>query len=685
MSSIPAGIGRVPNLLQRQLSLANLTRTNLSLLNVQEQLSTMRQVNRVSDDAVKAAMIGVLDDRLERSGQRQRNIEHARAALGDMDNSLGEVNTLALDAKEIAASMASTGFSANDRASQAIIVDQLLSALYSQANRTSVAGHIYGGSQPGVSPVREFRGGYRFVASGAGVTADLGLAAGVPITLGPNNPVGATSARVRGAADLDPDLTMTTRLADLRGARGLGVSLGTVNFSFNGGPNASIDLSGADTIQNVADRITAAIRQYETDQGVTVLGPGGVGVSGESLSIDVVAGGALRFADIPAGVTAKDLGLAAETPFDFTPATPTGVALEPRLNWSTPIASLQGTGGPLGQIRVRSAGGSAVVDLSSATTLEDVRNRIEGTGLGLRVVINDAGTGIDVLTEVAGTRAMAMSIEEVTGNNSTATRLGIRTFAGSTRISELNDGRGVSVVDGVTNPTTGLPDPTLNSDFSITLGDGAATRITIDLTPGDLTTVQNVVDRMNAQISAQLVSAGLAPGDLVVSLSPDGNGIRLTQNAAFPGSISIEQLNNSGAARDLGLSGGTYDGSTGSYQGVDAAKVRVNNLFTHLIDLREALRSNDVSGMSIAGEHLDAAIQSLADLRGLVGGYQQRVEASDAVEEDSRTMDLKIRSELRDLDVAEAASRLSLLQTQLQAGMQATSLTMSRTLLDFLM
>jgi flagellin-like hook-associated protein FlgL len=682
MSTIPPNLSRVPNSLTSRLALGNLTRANLGLLNVQEQISSGFAINRVSDDPVKASLVSVLDDRLERTEQRKRNIVHAQSALGDLDAALGEINTIALDAKQIASEMVNTTFSASDRASQAPIVQQLINGILSQGNRKGAAGHLFGGSQPGTPPFVEFRGGVRFVSSGPGITTDLDLARTVPITMAPNNPVGATSGRVRGDVDLDPDLMPSTRLASLSGARNLGVAKGTVEFSVNGGSRISVDLTSADTVTDVAIQLTAAIRQYEADNSVTILGPGGVATGGESFTVDMLAGNTVQFFDPGTGSAARDLGLAADVAFTFTSASPSGRDLGPKLSWDTPIAGLATLAGPLGSLRIKNAGASAVVDLSTAATLEDVRNAIEAAVPGTRVVINDAGTGIDVVTEVSGGRALALSIEEVGG--ATATALGIRTFGETTRLSDFNDGRGVRIIDGVVDPTTGVATTALNADFEIRLGNVAGTRITVDLTPADMTTVQTMLTAVQNQVATQLASAGLAPGDLTVGLAPDGNGLRFTQNAAFPGAVSFGQLNNSQVLRDLGIEGGSYNASTSSYTGVDAATIRPDNLFTHLMDLRDALASNDMSGIALAGEKVDDGIARLAEVRGLVGGYAKRVDFAERLLEDQTTMDTKIRSELRDTDFTEAAMRLGQLQTQLQAGYRVTGLLGQQTLLDFL-
>src|SRR5262249_42194123 len=134
---------------------------------------------------------------------------------------------------------------------------------------------------------------------------------------------------------------------------------------------------------------------------------------------------------------------------------------------------------------------------------------------------------------------------------------------------------------------------------------------------------------------------------------------------------------------DLGLDQGAYDAGSATFVAADRAKVRVDNLFTQLFDLRDALASNDTSGITLAGERLEQSVGRVAEARALVGGYSQRVQDAAARRQDQELLDQKTRSELRDLDYAEAATRFSSLQTQLSAGLQVAA-TGSRTLLDFL-
>lgn len=684
MSSISTGLARVPNLLMSQLSLANLNRTNLALFDTYNQISTGKQVSRVSDDPVRAAAISALNDRLSRSDQAQRNLSNASSNLGVLDSTLTEATTLAQEARSIAQAQLSITSSPDERRGQAQIVDQMIRSLLNISQRQGPSGYLLGGSITSREPITDFLGGYKYQGDGPGLVTDTAAAGNVPITLAANNALGAMSARVRGSVDLNPSLSSTTRLGEIPGARGLGISLGVVEFSVNGGSRVQVDLTGSDGISDITTRLQNALRQYETDNGVTALGPLGVSTSSGSVTFDMAAGATLQFFDVATNSTAADLGLATSAGLTFSTAQSAGVDLNPRLSWDTPIGALAGANGPLGAIRVKALGRSVDIDLSQATTLEDLKNLIEGANLGLRVRINDAGSGIDVLSDVAAGAAGAMSIEEVPGNNFTATHLGIRTLSDTTALSDFNFGRGVTINDGMLNPQTGLPDPSLDSDFTITLGNAARTTLTIDLRPVDLTSVQTLIARINSQAAPQLAAAGLAPTDFSAGLGSGSNGITFWQSSAFTGAISVAPVNGSAAAENLGLLNASYDATSASLTGEDRAKVRVDNLFTRLIDLRDALQTNDTRGISLAGEGIDQHVTGLAEARGLVGGYAQRVEAAATREEDRVTVDTSVRSELQDVDFTAAATRLNLLQTQLTAGMRVTAQLQQYTLLDFL-
>lgn len=683
MTIIPPNLTRVPSFYGSALALSNIGRNNLALLRVQEQMSTGRAITRVSDDIVKSAAIGVLDDRLERSLQQQRNLQHASSALNIVDDTLGEASDLANEARTIASEQVSLTSSAAERASQAVVIDQMLTSLMNVSNRQSVAGYVLGGTVTSRAPVEGFLGYYRYRGeNNAGLTTDLDQASTVPITLGPTAVTGLSS-RVRSNVDLDPQLTVGARLTDLRGARGVGITLGTIEMSINSGARIPINLQGSDTVQDVLDRVNAAVRQYETDNSTTVLGPGGLGVSGGAIAMDVAGSNSIQFFDVGNGIASQDLGLSTVPAAPFTSASPSGQDLGAKLTMRTPVSALAGITGPLGTIRITNAGHTQVVDLSAAQTVEDVKTIIEGANLGVRVLINDSGTGIDVLNEVSAGSRNALSISEVAGGD-TATRLGIRSMMSDTRISEFNFGRGVSIIDGVRDPVSGVVSAPLNTDMTITLGDAAGTPITIDFTPDDMVSVQTVLNALNTQIQAQLTTAGLPTTTLTASLASDGNGIMLTQDPGLPNRVQVAPQNNSQAAAELGLLGGTWDATAHALTGTDNSRVRVDSLFSHLVDLRDSLTTNDISGIGFAGADIEAATNSVVETRGMVGGFAQRVQGAITRETDRSVLDESTRSQLRDVDFTQAATQFSMLQTQLQASLRTTAMTQQLSVLDYL-
>ncbi|MEO0512091.1 MAG: flagellin [Planctomycetota bacterium] len=690
MSSIPSNIGRTSSLLISSIQLNNLTRTNLDLFEVQAQLSTGRSVIRPSDDAAKASTIGVLDDRIERSAQVLRNLDQADTRYAAIETALSEANDLLLEAQTIASEEVGLGSTAESRAARALVVRSQIDGLLDVVNTTQDGDYLFGGSRLSSPPFESFGTGVRYVGETDRLTADLNLGSSTPVTLSGAQAIGDDLARVLGTVDLDPDLTPQTRLSDLQAPGGGPVSLGEITFRVGAGAQATIDLTGAETVDDVAARLTNAIREYEATNNVTVLGPGGVGVAGKSLSIDVAGAspGAVRFQNVGVARVATDLGLAAPpptsvvtvvAPVEFTPISATGLTLEPRVTLETPVAALAGVGAPLGSVRISNAGESAVIDLSTAATIEEVKSAIEGAGLGVRVEINAAGDGLNIANQVATAPDDGLSIEEVPGGPSTATLLGIRTLSADTRLDAFNDGRGVSIVSGSTDPVTGLPDPDRDVDFVVTLGDG--TSFPVDLLPQDASTVGTLVTRINAAAAA----AGVAvPADFEAGLTDGPNGIALRQSGAFAGSISIERQNNSPAAEQLGLLEGTYDAASATLTGTDRAKVVVDSLFSRLLGLERALNDNDTSGITFAGEKLDGVVDRVSESRALVGGFSRRTQSAVRREEDLLLIDEQVRSELRDLDFAEGATRLTQLQTQLQAGLQTSAITQQLTLLNFL-
>ncbi|MEE9129554.1 MAG: hypothetical protein V3T84_06010, partial [Phycisphaerales bacterium] len=553
MSSIPSNLARVPNTLVSQIVRSSLTRTQQDILRLQIQLATGKAVNRASDNPVAASSISVLDDLIERRDQRLRNLSHGDSVLGNVDAALGDASEMLLEAKGIGSSQIGIGSDAETRRNQAQVIDAMINQLIGIANRQFQDLYLFGGDETANAPIVELLGGLQYQGVGDGMTTDLGSAGPIPITMSGEDAFGVLSARVEGAVDLNPTMTGNTRLVDLNGARGFGISLGTINADVNG-VDVAIDLSDAHTVSDVIATLEAAIQTE--DPGATVA----ISASGYAFSIVPSGGVTVTITDAGGGNTAADLGIAQV----FDGVTIDGSDVDPRITDLTLVTSLSGVTVPMGTIRITNAGQSRDLDLSGAATVQDIINAVQGLDLGVRVEIADTGDRLNFINELSGGQ---MAIAEVAGGT-TATELGVRSFAASTRLDDFNNGLGVEILSGAVDPITGLPNPAKDLDFRITLKDGS----TFDV---DLVGSQDVSDVLDA-INAAATAAGIpVPADFNAALAADGNGIELTDNTAGVTTL-VEALNGSHAAENLGILGSTT-GAT--LTGEDRATVAVDSVF----------------------------------------------------------------------------------------------------------
>ena len=658
MSSIPSNLTRIPTLLGANILQASISRTQQDILRLQIQLASGKAVNRPSDDPVATSSISVLDDVIEQHEQRLRNLSHADAVVNNVDASLGDASDLVLEAKGVGASQIGFGSDAETRANQSQVINAMLNQLVLIGNRQFQELFFFGGNKTAEAPIQELLGGLRYNGQGEGMITDLGQAGIIPITMSGEDAFGALSARVEGQFDLDPTMVGNTRLLDLNGARGLGITSGSLSADING-TVITIDLSTAHSVQDVIDTLQTEIQTV--DAGATVA----ISAGGNAFTVVPSGGVTITFSDPGGQSTAADLGI----DLAFDGVTINGADVDPKLTELTAVANLTGITVPMGTIRIINGGQTRDVDLSGVNNVQDIINAIEGLNLGVRVEIADTGDRLNFINELSGSN---MAIAEVGGGN-TATELGVRSLATWTDLEDFNQGKGIQIRSGSVDPITGLPDPAADLDFNVTLKDGSS--FDVDLA-GSLT-VADVLATINAAATA----AGVAvPADFNAALAADGNGIEFTDNTAGV-DTTVTALNGSYAAGDLGILG-TTTGAT--LTGEDRATVAVESLFSHMIALRDALLEDDEIGITIATGKLEDDISRLAEARAKAGVRGRRVADAIIREEDLQIQDLSLRSQVQDLDFTSAAIRFSNLQQQLQAGLIITSRAFSLSLLDFL-
>jgi len=655
MSSINTSFGRTSLISDSNQLLFQLRRTQNELFRKQTEISTGKRVIKPSDDASNASSLLLLNKRLKARAQEESNLGNALSLLNNVDSSIGEAFNIALEARDIASSQIGVGSDEVTRANQATVINEQLRAMIEIANRQVLGLSIFGGNNgaaAGDEVFEEFLGGVRYLGSDDDLATDIGFVRPLDFTSNGISAFGSLSSRVQSEVDLNPDATAQTRVVDVNGAANRGVTLGAVQLNVNG-TAANVDLTGAETLGDVVTRINNAIDTIDNTAG-------GLAVSGDGFELTAAAGSTITISDIGTGITAEDLGI----DITATGATTAGGDIDTKVTLLTNVADLGIAIDFASGLKITQGEQTKVADFSSATTIEDMINVVDQLQLGLRLEVNQAGDGINLISEVSG---IELSIGENAGGT-TATDLGLRTLDGTTALGAFRDGLGV-------NPQTG------KDDVRITLHDGTSFDVNLD----GSATVQDVLDAISAAATTAGVSVstiGDGASDFNVGFVDDGNGIRFEDNTAGATDFAVTKLNESLAADHLGITGNAGAGT--SIDSDDNAKVRVESIFTDLMRLRDSLEENNELGITVAGTNLEASLDRLTRARADVGVRAQRVELQVERSQELGIMEQAMRSELQDADLTEVITRFQQLQVQLQASLQAASARSQLSFLDFI-
>ena len=489
-----ASITRISNLLQGNLLTQSIGSTQQQMLTVENELSTGKQVNVPSDNPSAAASIQQLQQTLTTSQSWSDNVNSATAQLNQMDSSLGSLGDLLQQAQSTASANVSSTTTAAARQAAATTIDSLSTEALALANTQYDGSYLFGGDQASSAPYASVANGVQYTGTGKTLSNFFNGNSVVDFQVSGSSTFGGISDPIGGTTNLQPALTPDTRISDLAGATSTGVTLGSVQVS-NGTTTKTVDLSSADTVQDVVDDINNA-------------GLAGVTASVGANGIDFAAtGGAnVSVSESGNGNTAAQLGIlkpaggGAGTAWD-------GQSVQPKLTDLTPLSALDGgTGITTGSFTITDGTQSKTISLAGMNTVGDLLNAINTAGLGANASIDPAGTALQVSNTVQGS---SLTISENGGT--TATDLGIRSFSPSTPLSSLNNGDGVNTVTG--------------HDLGITTADGTDVQVDLD----GATTVQNVLDKINAA----------SGGKVVASFSTTGNGIVLTDTTTGTGKLAV--------------------------------------------------------------------------------------------------------------------------------------------------
>jgi len=641
MAVLPLQIARVSNLLRTNMVNSQITRTQQKLLDVQNQLTTQKRVNQPSDDPGSSAIIQQLQKTLEQRTGYADNLKAASSHLSEVDSTLGDLSGLLRQAQTIASQNVGSDRTADERNSASAIIKNIFSQVLSLGNKSFQGVYLFGGDRSTDSPFVEEGGGVKFAGSSNTLENQYDENTVLSFMVDGADVFGALSTRVQGSEDLTPSVVAATQLSDLHGATDDGVRLGTISLS-DGTTSQTIDLAGADTINDIITRINNA-----AVGGITAT----ISSDGSGITLNASGSDDITVNEVGGGKTASDLGILT-TSGAGAGASVIGQGVNPLVTRLTPLSALKaGAGLDTSGLTISNGLRTANIDFSAATTVEDMLNAINGANVGVQAEINSAGTGINILNPIQGTE---LNIAENGGN--TASDIGVRSFNVSTPLSELNNGKGVKGVDG--------------DDLTITASDGTSFNIDIN----GAQTIQDVLDAINA--AASTAGVGVSAG-----FAATGNGIELTDSTGGVGTFAVANANFSTAANDLGLNVAAV---AGVITGTDVNPVNATGIFANIGKLRDALQNNDQRAITEASTALQEDLDRSIRVRGEVGARVQELESRADRLEDQNLATTGLLSSIQDVDFTEAVSRFQLLQTAMQATLQASAKTLNLSLMDFL-
>lgn len=636
MAVLPLNLARVSNNLRTNVSLSQLTGTQAKMLRVQNQLTTGRRLNAPSDDPGDSSIAAQIRKTLEQRQAFAANLDQSKNTLSAVDTTLGDIGDLVQQAQTLAQANVGDDVTQDARNAAADQIDQIFSQMTDLGNKSFEGSYLFAGDKLDQPPFEAYAGGVRFVGSETTLRNQVDESTDASFQVDGAMVFGALSTRIEGSTALSPSVDANTRLDDLGGAGGLGIRRGTISMG-NGTDTVQVDLTNADTLGDVATAINNA-----------ALGTVTATVTGTGLQVSGGAGESITINDVGGGNVAADLGILAKTsPGAGVPVSATNV--NAKITMLTPLAALNGGAGlDTTGFKITNGGKSATIDLSSATTVQDLVNQVNGSDTGVRMDLNADGTGLRLLNTVQGAQL------RVTENGgTTATDLGLRSFTASTPLSELNGGDGVRTIDG--------------PDFTITDSTGATADV--DLTESDKT-VQDVIDKINA--------AGVG---VTASFGGTANGIVLTDTAGGAATMKIMPKNANQTVADLGLDDPAV---AGVITGKDVNPVVAQGIFANIDALRTALRKGDKMAITKAAESLTTDRDRVVRSRGEVGARVQAVESRADRLDEQNVATKALLSKLEDTDFTSAVTEYTQLQTALQAAMQTTATMEKLSLLDYL-
>ncbi len=638
MSIGPLLPGRLPNSFSFRRLNQQIQNGQLELQRFQDQLTTGQQYLVPSEDPSSALNTIVLQTRLERQQQFKANVEIDRSLLGATENALSSVSDVVNSAKSIVLQGFGSTVTEDERRGLATEVTGLINTVLNSANTKFRGRFLFAGTETDSAPFALKGGDVLYSGNSQQIGSHIDL--GQQIV---NNLDGQSAFNVLTTVesdDLNVSLATETRLSQLHG--GAGLELGSFDITLQDGGTTvtrTIDLLLAETIGDIKTFVEDAFAGQALTVSVDIdpASPSGLRLTPSS--------GTVAVTDVVGSRVASDLGITSVATAQIAGGDlDSAVSMHSRLadlNNGTGIGPTAGTG-----LLISVGEKSAVVDVSSSDTVQDLFNQIRLAGLNLDADVSADGSGISIFSRLSGAE---FSIGENGGG--VATALGIRTLTGDTLLSDLNTGTGAQLQAA--------------GALEITRRDGSLT--SVDLSAAQ--TIQDVIDAVGA--------AG--GGTLTASLNLVGNGISISDTSGA-GPLTIAE---SGTSLALGIAG-TEASPTAALTGQDVNTQKSDGLLSALTSLEQALLIGDDAALKTLSDQIDSEADRLFLTLGELGVRAQTLESVENRLLDDEVLINEDLSKQFDADLAEVLSSFVAQQQVLQATYQVAGQGFQLSLIQFL-
>lgn len=365
----------------------------------------------------------------------------------------------------------------------------------------------------------------------------------------------------------------STRLSELGDGLGLRGGAGDdIRFTLTDGTTFSIDVGALNTVGDLLD----AVHDHADNAGKLTLS---INSDGDGfVALDGAGGGGsltIEDADPLLGTAATDLGLVGSSGAGSITGARRLAGIDDTL-----LATLNGGAGVVaGSIEIQDrSGATAIVDLTTAHTLQDVIRAIQDAAVGVTASVDSTGNGLLLRDTSGGSGALAVS--EV-GGGTTGAELGL---TGSVQDDEL-DGSGLA--PRYLHANTLLAD--LNGGRGV-----AAGRVRITDAEGIVFTVNLNGTTIGEVIRDLQGAASVAGSSLTVEVNDEGNGL-LLESPVGAGTLRVEDLNGGTVARDLHIAGNASTATPNRIDGAFARTITIGATDT----LQDVLDAIDELGLDV--------------------------------------------------------------------------------------